>query len=406
VETVRKGDIFLHIEKLPHVETAAVAFLVRVGSANEGDPKAGISHFLEHIVFRGTEKYSMRELKYTVESVGGTLNAFTGIKSTVYYARIPSFQLEKTVEVLQQIVLHPLIRNEDVEIERRVILEEIRMSRENPEDRLYKMTLMNVWGNPYGRDTLGSEDTVSRITPDDLKKYHAEKYSPKRIKVVMAGKISDDILRTIEETHGDDFEDPPEPSFKHIDDVKLETMRDINHVHVLLVKEGVGKMDEDYEKMLVLDTMLGSGMSSYLFEEIREKLGTVYEIYSFPISLRTTGIYGIYFSTSPENVESTLQKLVDSLKKFDSDGYFDYGVKRRLGKFEMSLESPGGFVNYMVDRLTYSDEVETPAEYENRIRSITQKEIKDFSQKFLSGEWSVFAVAPDGFSWNISRVEI
>ena len=183
-------------------------------------------------------------------------------------------------------------------------------------------------------------------------------------------------------------------------------MKDINHVHVLLLKEGLGKTSKDYEKMMVLDTILGSGMSSYLFENIREKLGTVYEIYSFAYSLKNVGIYGIYFSTSPENVLKTLEEIKGALTKFEASEHYEYGTKRRLGRFKMSMESPSGVLNYMVDRLIYSDNVIHPKDYEKFITDTTPQELRNFSEEFLSSDWSVFAVAPEGFTWNISKIKI
>ncbi len=409
VERIDISDLKLYVEDLPHVETVSVAFLVRIGSAHEGDSQAGISHFLEHVSFRGTRNFAMKELKYTVESVGGVLNAFTTPVSTVYYARVPSFQLKKTMKVLNEIVFYPLVREEDVEIERRIILEEIKMTYENPEERLYKMAILSVWGEPYGRDTLGYENTVLKFTSKEIRKYHGEKYLPSRVKVALAGNLEG--LKEVLKELGDmedkgKVTDPKEPDFKHNDAVKIENMRDINHVHVLILKNGLGKLDGDYEKMMVLDTILGSGMSSYLFEEIREKLGTVYDIYSLSYSLKKSGIYGIYFSTSPEYVERTLNEVKAALSRFRAKEYHEYGIKRRLGKFKMSMESPGGVVNYMVDKLLYSEAVEDPKEHERSILSITPQELEKFSEKFLEGNWSVFAVAPGGFSWEICRITI
>ncbi len=409
VKRTEVHDLSIYAEELPYVETASLAFLVRIGSAHEGDSQAGISHFLEHVSFRGTKSFTMKELKYSVESVGGTLNAFTTPRSTVYYAKIPSFQLRETLKVLSEVVFYPLIREKDVEIEKKIILEEIRMTLENPEDRLYRSALQSVWKGPYGRDTLGFEETVKKITADDIREYHDEKYVANRIKLVAAGNLEDfdDIVKEIDAPQNlNNVEDPEEPTFKHNDDVKLDIMKDINHVHVLLIKEGLGKMSADYEKMMALDTILGSGMSSYLFEMIRERLGTVYEIYSFAYSLKNAGIYGIYFSTSPENVQKTLEEIKSSLTKFDASKYHEYGTKRRLGKFKMSMESPSGVLNYMVDKLVYLDDVIHPKEYEKLITSISPSELRNFSEKFLSGDWSVFAVAPEGFKWNVSKIKI
>ena len=403
------GDLSVHVEEIPYVETTSLAFLVRIGSAHEGDSQAGISHFLEHVSFRGTKSFSMRELKYKIESVGGTLNAFTTPRSTVYYAKIPSFQLEDAMKVLGEIVFYPLIKEEDVDLEKKIILEEIRMTLENPEERLYRLALRSVWKGPFGRDTLGSEDTVKKLSAKDIKEYHDEKYIPGRIKLVIAGNLEnfDEAVNEMDiPRKSGSVKDPKEPSFKHNDDVRLEVMKDINHVHVLLLKEGLGKTSGDYEKMMVLDTILGSGMSSYLFEMIRERLGTVYEIYSFSYSLKNAGVYGIYFSTSPENVLRTLDEIRKSLVRLNVSDYYEYGIKRRLGKFKMSMESPSGVLNYMVDKLVYSDEVMDPKSYEKLITSITSSELRDFSEDFLSGDWSVFAVAPEGFSWDICKIRI
>ncbi len=409
VRKVAVGNLAVHIEEIPYVETTSLAFLVRIGSAHEGDSQAGISHFLEHVSFRGTKSFSMKELKYKVESVGGTLNAFTTPRSTVYYAKVPSFQLEEAVKVLSEIVFYPRVRDEDVEVEKRIILEEIRMTLENPEDRLYRFAIQSVWKGPYGRDTLGFEETVKSFSADDIKRYHDEKYVTSRIKLVISGNVEgfDEVLNKLEIPEKSvNFEDPKEPDFKHNEDVKLVTMKDINHVHVLLLKEGFGKIDKNYEKLMTLDTILGSGMSSYLFEMIRERLGTVYEIYSFPYSLRNVGIYGIYFSTSPENAVKTLDEVKGALERFDASEYYEYGIKRRLGKFKMSMESPSGVLNYMIDKLVYSDSVMDPKSYEKIVKSITPSELKNFSEKFLKGDWSVFAVAPEGFSWNLSKIRI
>ncbi len=406
----RVGSVELYEIPVDYVETTSVAFVVRAGSVHESDSEAGVAHFLEHVVFRGTKDFDMKELKLMVEGVGGTLNAFTGRLSTVYYAKVPSFQAEKTLKVLSSIVGFPLLREEDVEMERRIILEEYKMSLEIPEDRLHDLALESVWGSPYGRDIIGRQETISGISASDLRRFHGEKYVANKIKIVMAGRTKE-VKERLEDVAGllqrdGNFEDPPEPEFVIPDKPASQTMRDLKHVHVLILKKTPGRTEEDFLKLLVLNTMLGSGMSSYLFEEIREKLGTVYDISTEVLALKNTGVFGIYFSTSPETLDITLGRLIGKLREFDVREYYDYGIKRYLGKMMMLLESPGGMMTYVVDRISLGCDVRDFSEYEEMIKALTVDEMRDFAEKLLSGEWAAFAVGPRGFEWDITSVNV
>ncbi len=390
------------------VETTSMAFVVRIGSVHESDSKAGVAHFLEHVVFRGTKSYSMKELKLAIEGVGGTLNAFTGRLSTVYYAKVPSFQSVEAMRVLYSLVEEPLIREEDVEIERKIILEEYRMSLDVPEERLHNLALRSVWGFPYGRDIIGEEGTINSLTREDLVEFHRKGYVDSKIKLVLAGDLKR-LGNNLEEVaksfrRNGKFPDPSEPTFRYPEEKTLENMRDLKHVHVLLVREAPGRLSEDFLRLVVLNTMLGSGMSSYLFEEIREKNGLVYDVFTEVLPLKSTGLFGIYFSTSPDRVSETLNTLVDSLKRFDVRDYYDYGIKRYLGKLMMLLESPGGMMTYVVDRLSLGCDVRDFKEHEEQIRSITLNEMVDFSERMLEGKWAVFTVAPEGFDWDVGEV--
>ncbi len=403
------GNVEIYTVPFDHVETVSIAFLMRVGSVHESDSEAGAAHFIEHVAFRGTKSFSMKELKLTVEKVGGSLNAFTGRLSTGYYAKIPSFQTKEAYDVLYELVRYPLMKEEDVELERMIIKEEYRMSLEVPEERLHDIAVENIWPGPYGRDTIGREETIESMTVETLKEFHKNHYVSNKLKVIATGDIKhfEKLLPNLEEFDiTADYEDPEEPTFKRNEDVVFHRMRDLKHVHVLLVREGVGRNSNDFVKMDILDTMLGSGMSSYLFEEIREKLGTVYDITSETLSLRKTGLFGVYFSTSPENVETTLNKVIESLGKFKVEDYFDYGIKRRLGKLMMLVESPGGLLSYIILRLSTGCDVMEFKKYEDMIKSLTIGEMKEFAERMLKGRWEIFAVGPESFEWDKVFVEV
>ncbi len=386
------------------VETLTMAFVVRAGSSNERDSLAGVSHFLEHVAFRGSERLSMKQMKYTIESVGGTLNAFTGRTSTVYYCRVPNFKSEEAFEIMKELVFKPKISHEDVEIERKIIKEEYRMSQENPEDRLHNMALESVWPGPYGRPVIGRLETIERISAEDIRLYHESMYGVPRVSLVLIGdtklKLRD---LDVSKAAGDD---PEEPIFSHDRGENHITMKDIKQVHFLLLKEGLGMEDSDYHKMLLLSTMLGSGMSSYLFEEIREKRGMVYDISSENFFLRKTGILGVYFSASPDGARKTLDEVVRVLRDFRVSEYLEYGRERYLGKLKMMVESPGGILGFVIDRLSLGLDPLDPKEIEKEVRSITLDEMEAFTESTLKGTWRVFAVSPEGFELDLRTVEI
>ncbi len=390
--------------ELGWVETLTMAFSVKAGSSHERDSLAGVSHFLEHVSFRGSENMSMRQMKYTIESVGGTLNAFTGRTSTVYYCRVPNFKAGEAFEVMKELVLRPRISPEDVEIERKIIVEEYRMSQESPEDRLHDMALKSSWPGPYGRPVIGEMETIERISSDDIKEYHSKMYGVPRISLVLIGDISslDPHLEEIPRVNGDD---PKEPEFS-LSGESHQVMKDLKQVHFLLLREGIGMEDEDFPKMLVLNTMMGSGMSSYLFEEIREKRGLVYDIFSETFLLRRSGLFGVYFSTSPDRADETLGEVVGALKSFETSKYLDYGKERYTGKLKMMVESPGGFLGFVLERLSLGLDPVEPRDLEESISEISKDDMESFVSRFLPGTWRVFSVGPEGFKPVSPIVEI
>ena len=409
IEKFKIGDIEVYKASVDFVESTSIAFVVRVGSVHESERELGASHFIEHVSFRGTKKYTMRELKLAVEKAGGMLNAFTSRLATVYYAKVPDFKSKETFDILHSIVSEPLIDTNSVELERKIIMEEYKMSLEDPDDRLHNLVLKNVWRGPYGREIIGTERTIKSLTADKLKKYHDSKYVSSRVKVAIVGdtKEVEKVLKDLGKFPRDgDIEDPPEPQFKRNEKPIYCEMKNLKHIHAFLVKEGVGKKSKDYTKYLIMNTMLGSGMSSYLFEEIREKLGTVYDISSTALPLKEKGIFGIYFSTSPEFFDKTLNAVVNAMKNFKIEEYMDYGIQRSLGKMILSLESPAGVLGYIVDRLSSGCEVKEPSEVEKEIKSVTLNELKDLYSEKFSGEWQLFTVVPEGVNMNIKSVVI
>jgi len=399
MESLKINDIGIFAIPFDRVKTVSCAFLVRSGSAHEPNELAGISHFIEHAAFRGTRNYDQFSLKYSIESVGGTLNAFTDRLATVYYVRVPEFHFEKTLDVLKEITFFPLFDEKDVEIERRVILEEYKMSLDDPPTRLLDTLMEMVWPGPFGRAIIGRKETIEKISPEDLRTYHERSYGNDNTVILLAGKVSDKELKKVEKVVEElgkkttELRLPDDPIFNSLKSFYLKR-EDLEQVHVALVRPVPGRKSPEYHTLAVLNTALGSGMSSILFNEMREKEGFVYEISSQVYLLNKTGILVIYAALSPEKIEEFFQKL----KKVLSDRSlflrnFEYGKTRYLGKLEMLTDSPHGILSFVMESLIFGEE-ETPDEVMEKVKAVDREDYERLYEEVFLGDWCVFGIGP------------
>ncbi|PLV60000.1 pitrilysin family protein [Thermotoga sp. KOL6] len=396
--TINGVEVF--IIPFDKARTVSCAFLIKKGSVHEPDELAGISHFIEHMAFRGTKNYDHFSLKYTVEVVGGNLNAFTDKLVTAYYAKVPEFHLEKTANVLKEITFHPIFSPEDTEIERKIILEEYKMSQDDPTSKLFDTLIETVWPGAYGRPVIGREETIKRISAEDLRKYHRRNYNLSNTKIVLAGKVNNDSLKILERELKNvrkgrkEKAQPSSPVFRYTDP-KYIPRNDLEQVHIAVAKPVCGRNERDFYSLLVLNTALGSGMSSILFHEIREKEGFVYEIFSQFYTLKETGVLLIYAALSPEKIDEFMQKLREILSKEELFmRNFDYGKMRYLGKLEMITDNPSGVMSFVIDNVTH-DSTETLEERVEKIKSVSLGDYRKAFERFITGKWSVFGIGPD-----------
>jgi len=394
-----------------NVKTTSCAFVVKSGSADEPDPLAGVSHYLEHVVFRGTKKYDHFQLKYIVESVGGVLNAFTERRATVFYIKVPEMNFLNSFDVLKSLVFEPTIDEESVEIERKVILEEYKMNKDDPVSYLHDLLFENVWIGPFGRPILGYEDTIKSISREELLEYHDKMYFPGNMIVVLAGKVNGTFMEVVEkELKSIDKEgekkDIDFPSFTYPSSVIYEARNDMEQVHVALAKPIPGRENSDYPAIALLNTALGSGMSSLLFHEIREKEGLVYDIYSQVYALRKTGVLVIYSSMSPSNLEKFFKKLRRLLSSMQILENFEYGKNRLLGKLEMMTESPGSVMGFVVDRLVCGLESYDIDSFMEEIKKLDEYDFEKAAKEILLGNWAVFGLGPDSARFDFPILEV
>ncbi|MFQ5656975.1 MAG: M16 family metallopeptidase [Candidatus Methylomirabilales bacterium] len=301
-------------ERMPAVRSVSIGVWIRVGSREEEERQAGISHFIEHLFFKGTGKRSAEEIAKAIDSVGGTLDAFTSREYTCFYAKVLGEHVPLAMDILADLVLHARLDPADIEREREVILQEIKMVEDAPDDQIHDLFAETIWvGHPLGRPILGKRETLGQMQRDDIVKYVDQSYRPDRVIISAAGDLDheafvDLVAATFGGWEGHSrprLSPPPVPRF-----TTVQEDRDFSQVHLCLGVNGLDYGHRDRYTLSIANTILGGGMSSRLFQEVREKRGLVYSIYSYTASYRDAGLLVVYAGTSKDHY----QEVVDLIR--------------------------------------------------------------------------------------------
>ncbi len=339
----------LHIltETMSHVRSASIGVWCDVGSAVEPPEQRGLSHLLEHMVFKGTARRSARAIAEEMDAVGGELNAATDKETTCFYAHVVDRHLPLAVDVLGDLLRHALLAEDDVRKEKHVVLEEIKMYDDSPDDVVADRFARTLWrGANLGDPTIGYARTVSALTREDLVGWRASRYAPSTVFVTAAGNVEHDaVVAAIADAFAGFEGDvtPPvaeRPRFTPDVDVLLD---DTEQAYVLLGTPGLSLRDERRYVLAILDTLLGGGMSSRLFQSVREERGLAYEISTFQQGYRDAGLFGVSAGCSPERVQDVVDVIVDEIDRLLEDGVRDDEVTRARehlkGNLTLALES-------------------------------------------------------------------
>lgn len=313
-------------ESLPGVRSVAVGIWVQTASAHEARHKMGISHLLEHMVFKGTERRSARDIALELESRGGALDAYTARDHTAYQARILDEDLPRALDVLTDLVRNPMLRAGDLELERKVILEEISTVEDTPDDLVFDIHHETLWpSHPYGYAILGTRETVGGLSTDDLRTLHERAYHPRHVVIAAAGQLNHEVLLKLVAKCGW-LTLPPGPDPLAIEPVPpaervtKRVRRDTQQTHVVLGTDAFPHRDPRRGALVVLNTVLGGGMSSRLFQRVREELGLAYSVYAFQSFYRATGITGVYVGTHPRTADAAVDVIREELRRIAREG--------------------------------------------------------------------------------------
>ncbi len=300
-------------ERVTSVRSVALGFWIGVGSRDEPDAKAGVTHFIEHLLFKGSRSYSAQEIAEIFDALGGELNAATSRESTVVYARVPDRHLETSLDVMADMVLVPTFA--DVDAEREVVLEEIALVEDTPQDLVHDLLAEAVFaGHPLGRPVIGRAEVISTISREALATYHRQMYVPGNIVLAAAGNLDHDRLLALAEQAATRRPEPPDgrayvrrPLVREPSPGLRFQQKDTEQYHICLGAVGISRNDRRRFAASLLDAILGGSASSRLFQEIREKRGMAYSVYTFASQYTDTGLIGVYLGTREENVRPCLE---------------------------------------------------------------------------------------------------
>jgi predicted Zn-dependent peptidase len=332
-------------ETMPSVRSAALGFFVGTGSRAERDSEAGLSHLLEHLLFRGTARFSSLEVDQIFDTMGAELNAGTGKESTSVYARVLDRHLPRAFDVVSDIVWRP--RLDEIDAERAVVLEEIAMYEDDPQDKVFDVLGEAVFGDdPLGRSIIGRAEVISGAPREAIVDFHRDRYVPANVVIAAAGSVDHDQVVAMAREHGPDVTGAPPPApATPIDlaaSVRFEA-KSTEQYHVCLGAPGLARHDDRRFALRVLDNVLGGTSSSRLFQEVRERRGLAYSVYSFIAQYADTGQVGIYLGTRGDNLAEALEVVATELEKAREDPASEAELERSKenvkGRLVLSLES-------------------------------------------------------------------
>jgi len=398
------GGLRVVTEPLPELRSVAVGFWVGTGSRDEPEPIAGASHFLEHLLFKGTDQRSAAEIAQEVESVGGDMNAFTTHECTAFVMRMPHDQLERALTILSDIVWTPALEPSDVEQERQVILEEIRMRDDTPDDLVHDLFSVALFpDHPLGREVLGGHDSIGAMPRDAIAEFHAAHYRPGNVVVAAAGDLEHaDVVELISAALPDTGAPPARNGDEPLSPPRRVAVieRPTEQAHLVVGMRGLRRDDPDRYAMNVLNQALGGGMSSRLFQEVREKRGLAYSVYSFAMGHRETGVFAVYVGTAPERVDESLRVINGEVDRLVSDGglpvdEIDAAKGHLKGSLALALETSSSRMHRIGRNELLLGEVPTLDEVTAKVEAVGPDDITRVVERvFAPGERVLAAVGP------------
>ena len=371
-------------EYIPHFPSVSVGLWIGAGSMYETKEENGLSHFVEHMLFKSTENRTTREIAVEMDALGGQVNAFTSKECTCYYAKVIAEHLPRAMDLLSDLLLHAKMEEEDFEKERGVILEEIAMCEDTPEDLVYDLLAEAYFGDhPLSRPILGTHDQIASVSREALMAYRLKHYRPDNTVLAIAGQFDMEQFRALAEKclgawRADGETAVPAPAAQCESRI-LTKKKDIEQVHICLAYPGVGQDDEDLYALTVMNNLFGGGMSSRLFQRIREEMGAVYSVYSYPSTYTDCGTLSIYAGTSPEMAQSVVDELHHQIALLLENGFedeeFDMAKDQLKVSYVLGLESSSSRMSSIGRSKLLRGHAVDPQDVVRKIEAVTKEDV-------------------------------
>ncbi len=379
-------------EEIPYLHSIAIGIWVQTGSKNEKQGEEGLAHFIEHLVFKGTNQRSALEIARSIEKRGGSLDAFTTREVTAFYARTLPEDVELVMDVLSDLLLHPLFDANDIEKERGVVLEEIRESLDSPEELAFDALMHCLFnGHPIAHPIIGSKEVIQSVKRDKIISFYTEHYNPSSMIVAGAGKLNHQKLVELVQGYFPPSNQAPlqqmPPPDNHKPDTKVVPRDGFNQTHIALGRPLFPYSDKRRYALLLFNAIFGSGMSSRLFQAVREHKGLVYNIFSFAELYRETGLFGIYLATDPSKVEQAILAIKEEVEKMRQEGVkedeFKDAKAQIKGSILLAAESSGGRMQRLATGEIYIGKYRSIEEVIDRIEKIQKEELEEIFSLLL-----------------------
>jgi predicted Zn-dependent peptidase len=409
LRTVLPGGLRVITESLPAVRSAAFGIWAGVGSRDEDPAHAGATHYLEHLLFKGTRRRTALDISAAIDAVGGELNAFTAKEYTCYYARVLDADLPLAIDVLSDMVTSSLIEPRDVDAERGVILEEIAMNEDDPSDLVHEAFAAQLFGDtPLGRPILGTVDSINSISAARIAEHYRARYTPDNLVVAAAGNLDHDkVVELAAAAFGSTMDAVTEPALPRLDGAESGTAkgtgvrlvsRPVEQANLVLGCPGMARTDSRRFALGVLNAALGGGMSSRLFQEVREKRGLAYSVYSFSSQHAECGLWGIYAGCLPAKAEEVLaicqEEIAKVIKSGLTDEELDRGKGQLRGSIVLGLEDPSSRMSRLGKSELVYPRLEPVDEILAEIEAVSHDHVREVAAAILGQAKALAVVGP------------
>lgn len=387
------------MESIRNMRSVVIGIWVKVGSRHEASEKSGLSHFLEHMFFKGTKKRTAKDIAFETDSLGAELNAFTSRETTTFYVKVLDEFMEKGLDLLADIFTNSVFPEEDIEKEKKIIKEEIKMVEDTPDDYVHDLFNQTVWGSSgIGQPILGRRETIRTFTRDDLLGHIRKYYGTKDVVISCAGNFDHDHLVSLLHRYFGELRRGSEPA-KGIPPLFHNSIRivpkELAEAHLCLGYRGIPQASKDRYVLHILNTIVGAGVSSRLFQEIREKRGLAYAIYSFVASYHDTGIWGVYAGVSRKRVREVIELILGEVRNLHrslTGGELERAKNQLKGNIILGLESTSSRMNNIARQEIYHGRYFSPREIMDAIDSVTLEQVKHLAASMIRDEFCALTI--------------